>query len=191
MPNMAVNRRLVWIGILAMMLCLLLSTASLHPRTAPTVQAWTAPLRSTVLQRPATLPTQRVISTFSSDPSSSLAYRTHLELTTSPQSQLVHSPTLTFSKIYVLSLPTRLDRREQMTTLARALGLEIEFIDASLKDEPFVKWIAERAVEVRKQRREIMVSSRVLKGRIKNATDYPVSTFRPKRKGLHRNRLVD
>lgn len=48
-----------------------------------------------------------------------------------------------------------------MTTLARALGLEIEFIDASLKDEPFVKWIAERAVEVRKQRREIMVSSRV------------------------------
>lgn len=95
------------------------------------------------------------------DPAGSLAYRTHLERTTSPASQITHSPTLTFDHIYVLSLPTRHDRREQMEELARAHGLRVTFVDAVDKNEPFIRWIAERAVEVRSERLEIMVRSPV------------------------------
>ncbi|BGP19317.1 hypothetical protein JCM10213_006195 [Rhodosporidiobolus nylandii] len=96
---------------------------------------------------------------FFSDPSDSLDYRNHLETTTSPSSQIYHSPTLTFDHIYVLSLPARTDRREQMSDLAKAHGLKITFVDASLKSEPFIRWIAERAVEVRKDRLRIMAES--------------------------------
>ena len=46
-----------------------------------------------------------------------------------------------------------------MEQLARAHGLKITFVDAVNKDEPFIKWIAERAVEVRKERLRIMVST--------------------------------
>lgn len=92
------------------------------------------------------------------DPNNHLAYHRHLELTTSPPSQINHSPTLTFNAIYVLSLPTRLDRREQMQKLARALGLKIVFVDAFSKKEPFVKWIAERVAEVRGRKKALMVS---------------------------------
>jgi len=99
-------------------------------------------------------------STFLYDPSNTLAYRTQLELSTSPPEFLAHSPTLTFDHIYVLSLPWRTDRREQMTKLARALGVEITFVDASSKEEPFIRWIAEQAVIVRKQRLEIMAKTR-------------------------------
>ncbi|GAA5946530.1 hypothetical protein JCM3765_000282 [Sporobolomyces pararoseus] len=100
------------------------------------------------------------LSTFISDPSNSLEYRNHLEETTSPTSQIVHSPTLTFDHIYILSLPTRHDRRDQMLELARAHGLKITFVDAANKDEPFIKWIAERAVEVRRERLRIMAEVR-------------------------------
>ncbi|GAA5934989.1 hypothetical protein JCM1841_007076 [Sporobolomyces salmonicolor] len=101
-----------------------------------------------------------VLSTFLHDPSNTLSYRHHLEQTTSPPSQLHHSPTLTFDHIYVLSLPARSDRRAQMSQLAKALGLKITFVDASLKDEPFIRWIAERVVEVRKERLRIMAEVR-------------------------------
>lgn len=89
-----------------------------------------------------------------------LAYRLHLERTTSPRTQRIHSPTLTFDHIYVLSLPTRLDRRHEMLHLARAHGLELTFVDAVNKSEPFIKWIAEQAAHVRPERLEIMVRGR-------------------------------
>ncbi|BGP00693.1 hypothetical protein RTBOTA2_004952 [Rhodotorula toruloides] len=97
---------------------------------------------------------------FLRDPTNSLSYRNHLERTTSPPSQITHSPTLTFDHIYVLSLPTRQDRREQMEELAKAHGLRITFVDAVNKNEPFIRWIAERAVEVRAERLEIMARAR-------------------------------
>jgi len=87
-----------------------------------------------------------------------LAYRKYLEETTSPSSYTTHSPTLTFDHIYVLSLPNRTDRRNEMQKLANALGIEIEFVDASDKNEPFFQWIAERVGESRKLRKQIMVS---------------------------------
>lgn len=87
-----------------------------------------------------------------------MAYRAHLERTTSLPAQLLHSPTLTFDHIYVLSLPSRPDRRREMDQLARAHGIELTFVDAVNKSEPFIKWIAERAAEVRPQRLEVMVS---------------------------------
>jgi hypothetical protein len=96
-------------------------------------------------------------SLFLSDPSNTLTYRDHLERTTSPASQIIHSSTLTFDAIYVLSLPTRTDRREQMTQLAKAHGLRLTFVDAANKNAPFIRWIAERAVETRKERLRIMV----------------------------------
>lgn len=88
-----------------------------------------------------------------------LAYRKYLEETTSPSSYTTHSTTLTFDHIYVLSLPNRTDRRHEMQKLANALGIEIEFVDASDKNEPFFQWIAERVGESRKLRKQIMVNS--------------------------------
>lgn len=84
-------------------------------------------------------------------------YRLHLERTTSPPAQRLHSPTLTFDHIYVLSLPSRLDRRHEMRQLARAHGLELTFVDAVNKSEPFIRWIAEQAARVRPERLETMV----------------------------------
>ncbi|KAL8283553.1 hypothetical protein RQP46_005656 [Phenoliferia psychrophenolica] len=102
-------------------------------------------------------------SSYPHDPTNALSYRNHLELTTSPASQITHSPTLGFSHIYVLSLPHRTDRREDMRKLARALGLEISFIDAAKKEEPFFQWIAERVAEVRIKRRALMAAARKVK----------------------------
>jgi hypothetical protein len=89
----------------------------------------------------------------------SLDYRKQLELSTSSQSYLVHSPSLTFSKIYVLSLPTRQDRRQQIEKVVRALGLRVEFVDAVDKESDFFGWIAERVDETRKLRKKIIVRS--------------------------------
>ncbi|GAA5823508.1 hypothetical protein JCM5353_006286 [Sporobolomyces roseus] len=129
-----------WIGA-GVVLFLLISTYSVHHSTTR-------------------IPLHTTLSAFIADPSNSLTYRNHLEETTSPNSQIVHSQTLTFDHIYVLSLPTRNDRREQMEQLARAHGLKITFVDAVNKDEPFIRWIAERAVEVRKERLRIMAEVR-------------------------------
>ena len=81
-----------------------------------------------------------------------LAYRIKLESTTSP-STYQHSPTLTFDRIYVVSLPSRTDRRETMSRIAKALGLTLTFIDATPKDAPVIAWIGERVLEVRKRKR--------------------------------------
>lgn len=94
-------------------------------------------------------------------PSQEMTYRQHLELTTSPQEQITHSETMGFDHIYVLSLPSRLDRREQMSKLGAALGVRITFVDAALKSEPFIKWIGERVGEQRRLRRKALVSGGV------------------------------
>ncbi|GAA5946829.1 hypothetical protein JCM3765_002034 [Sporobolomyces pararoseus] len=100
------------------------------------------------------LPSLSIPSTSNED--YSLTYRQELELSTSPPSFLVHSPTLTFSKIYVLSLPSRKDRRETISNLASALGLKVEFVDAMDKEEEVFGWIGERVAETRKLRKKII-----------------------------------
>ncbi|GAA6060778.1 hypothetical protein JCM10212_006758 [Sporobolomyces blumeae] len=137
-PTRRTNYALIGAGVL---LVFLISTYSLHRSSA----------------RPAS---PVALTTYLSDPSNMLEYRNHLEQSTSPSSQILHSPTLTFDHIYVLSLPTRRDRREQMEQLARAHGLKLTFVDAANKDAPFIRWIAERAVEVRKERLRIMAEVR-------------------------------
>ncbi|KAK4049223.1 hypothetical protein OIO90_005512 [Microbotryomycetes sp. JL221] len=136
------------------------ASAALASLTAPLLRskAWAAFHRNNDTEDSTT--TNTILSTYLYDPTNTLTYRQHLERTTSPQTQLIHSSTLTFDKIYVLSLPWRTDRRQQMTKLAKALGLEVEFVDASSKEENFIKWIAERAVEVRRQRVEIMAEAK-------------------------------
>jgi hypothetical protein len=106
-----------------------------------------------------------------------LAYRRLLEATTSPANLTTHSPTLTFDRIYVLSLPARQDRRADMRRIADALGLSIEFVDAADKREPFLKWIAERVKESRDERRKVMVrrAALALKRRFRSGTEAPVS----------------
>ncbi|SDA02888.1 BZ3501_MvSof-1269-A2-R1_Chr11g02779 [Microbotryum saponariae] len=95
------------------------------------------------------------------DPDSDgLAYRRFLERTTSPEGQMTHSPTMAFDHIYVLSLPHRMDRRAEMTRLANALGVKLTFVDAALKDEPFIQWIGERVAETRELRRRVMAKAR-------------------------------
>ena len=44
-----------------------------------------------------------------------------------------------------------------MELLTRALGVEIEFVDASLNSELFIAWIAERVAEVRGAKAKLMV----------------------------------
>jgi hypothetical protein len=97
-------------------------------------------------------PAQRVIKSKPGD----LSYREHLDTEHAPHPFTEHSPTLTFSRIYILSLPFRTDRRARMTKLMHALGLEFEFVDATSKDAPIIKWIGERAAEVRRRKREVI-----------------------------------
>lgn len=71
-----------------------------------------------------------------------------------------HSKTLGFTKIYVLSLPNRTDRRNRMLKLGRALGVELEFVDAVDKNSKCVQWIGERVWETRERKAALMVSRR-------------------------------
>ena len=89
-----------------------------------------------------------------SDP---LAYRRQIQLaTTQPR-----DPEPAFDHVYVLSLPAREDRRADMRQLAQALAIDITFVDAADKEEPFLQWIAERVAESRKLRRQVMVRGAV------------------------------
>ncbi|ORY87454.1 hypothetical protein BCR35DRAFT_338770 [Leucosporidium creatinivorum] len=88
-----------------------------------------------------------------------LAYRQHLELTTSPPGYS-HSATLGFSHIYCISLVTAHDRRRRMEKLAKALGVELTFVDATPPTTPILRWIAERVMEVREKKVKVMVKSR-------------------------------
>lgn len=109
----------------------------------------------TASSRPSSVPNAPLLA----DPSGSdvLTFRNHLEATTSIPSQAAHSPTLTFTHIYVLSLPTRLDRRAEIVQLAKAHGLDVTFVDAAHKNEPWIKWVAEQAQVVRRERLELTV----------------------------------
>lgn len=86
----------------------------------------------------------------------SLSYHRHLEKAHSPHKYLRHSPTLTFDHIYVLSLPHRTDRRSRMSKLARALGFQFTFVDATSKESPIIGWIAERVKEIRDRKVKIL-----------------------------------
>lgn len=90
------------------------------------------------------------------DPDDILAYHRHLEKEHSPHSYKKHSTTLTFDHIYVLSLPHRTDRRSRMNKIARALGFQFTFVDATSKDSPIIGWIAERVKEIRERKLKIL-----------------------------------
>ena len=163
------TKRALCAGTGAALLLLLLSSTTLPSSSRLHPSSWTNSSSSSSTTSSTTtsssdprlkFTTPSILSTFVYDSASapSLEYRRHLEQTTSTRAQLEHSKTMTFDHIYVLSLPGRVDRRQQMTRLANALGLELTFVDASLKDEPFIRWIAERAKEVRVQRLEHIVS---------------------------------
>ncbi|KAI8461935.1 hypothetical protein BY996DRAFT_6636582 [Phakopsora pachyrhizi] len=84
----------------------------------------------------------------------SLDYRRMLELETSPKDYNEHHPTLGFGSIYCISLPQRKDRRIMMEKIAKALGVRVTFVDAIPKSSSVVRWIAERAWEVRQEKLE-------------------------------------
>ena len=83
-------------------------------------------------------------------------YREHLEQTTSP-SGFTHSPTLGFSKIYVLALASRQERRDRMKQIARALGITVTFVEATPAEAKVVRWIGERAKEMREKKVELLL----------------------------------
>ena len=85
-----------------------------------------------------------------------LAYRQRLEANSD---RFKHSRTLTFSKIFVLSLTKRIDRRARMVKLADALGLEFTFVDATDKDDGVIAWIGERVVEIRRMKADIIAKA--------------------------------
>lgn len=152
MPPPSASRRLVVPCLFLVIVLILVSTLTLHPRTSSHVQRIIWHSASTTSAQ----------STFLSDPSHSLSYRDELERQgrlRATEDWPNKGAQLGFDKIYVLSLPGRKDRRSQMTKLAKALGVKVSFVDASLKDEPWVKWVAEQVREVRQQRVKIMVSA--------------------------------
>ncbi|BGP50943.1 hypothetical protein JCM10450v2_006869 [Rhodotorula kratochvilovae] len=145
---------LVAVGAL-LVLCVLyaLATAPLHAATSPSAERVAALFSLTSLSSP--LDALRLARTDPAD----LSYRRELERATAPSPPPVAKP-LGFDHVYVLSLPSREDRRADMRKLARALDIDIEFVDAANKDEPFIKWIAERVVESRDLRRNEMAKAR-------------------------------
>ncbi|EJT99078.1 hypothetical protein DACRYDRAFT_82988 [Dacryopinax primogenitus] len=67
-----------------------------------------------------------------------------------------HSKSLgVFSRIYVVSLPSRIDRRERMQELAEALGIDVEYWNATDKNSPLVADLMER----RRQRIQLDTST--------------------------------
>ena len=85
-------------------------------------------------------------------------YRAHLEAEHAGYASFPPGTerTLGFSHIYVLSLPKRTDRRERMRKLAKALAVDLTFVDATAKDAGVIGWIGERAAEVRERKRPII-----------------------------------
>lgn len=73
-------------------------------------------------------------------------YRERLEASSN---RFIPSQTLSFDKIFVLSLPKRIERRERMTKLAKALELKFEFILATPKESNVIDWIGERIYQIR------------------------------------------
>lgn len=82
------------------------------------------------------------------------------QLTSSPYSplQYKHTESLGFSHLYVVSLPSRSDRRKRMSDIAAALGARVTFIDATstAENKSLINWIGERVLEVRNQKRKIL-----------------------------------
>ncbi|KAK4697252.1 hypothetical protein P7C70_g8241, partial [Phenoliferia sp. Uapishka_3] len=157
-PRLSLRSPLPYI-LAAIILIILISTQSTSDDTISPTSSTTDQNPNLLASPPSPLSQLPSWSSYPYSPSTSdLSYRNHLELTTSPNAQITHSPTLGFSNIYVLSLPHRLDRRDDMGKLARALGLNITFVDAANKDDNFFGWIAERVAETRAVRAALMVS---------------------------------
>ena len=53
----------------------------------------------------------------------------------------------------------RTDRQERMRKLARALGLEFTFVDATYANSSLVRFIGERAAEVRRMKRKLLAEA--------------------------------
>lgn len=72
-----------------------------------------------------------------------------------------------FDHIYVVSLPNRADRREQMSLIASALQLNITFIDAMPSTSPLITYIAEQVHATRQRKAEYLaaVAPRSARGR--------------------------
>ncbi|KAI5480223.1 hypothetical protein MNV49_001551 [Pseudohyphozyma bogoriensis] len=87
------------------------------------------------------------------------SYRQHLDETTSP-AHFRHSRTLTFDAIYVLSLPAREDRRSTIIKLAKALDIDVQFVDAVDKHSSVIGWIGERVAETRKRKKDLLIKAR-------------------------------
>jgi len=153
-PPSASSRRPVAVVTAAVaLLCILslLLTAPRHAPTSPSAQRVTSLLSLTSLSSPL----DRDDDPASSSPSPALAYRRQLEQATSKH--YLNATSHWFDHVYVLSLPSRDDRRHDMRRLADALGIQVEFVDAADKHEPFIKWIAEQVVQSRALRRKEMV----------------------------------
>ncbi|GAA5928238.1 hypothetical protein JCM3775_000552 [Rhodotorula graminis] len=155
-PPSAPSRRPVAVATAAVaLLCLLslLLTAPRHAPTSPSAQRVTSLLSLTSLSSP--LDRDRY-----DDPASTaaLSYRRQLERATSQH--YLNASRHWFDHVYVLSLPSRDDRRQDMRRLADALGIQVEFVDAADKHEPFIQWIAEWVVESRALRRKEMAKAR-------------------------------
>jgi len=81
---------------------------------------------------------------------SSLSYHARLA-TVRPLDTAPHSPTLGASKIYVISLKTREDRREKMEQMRQALRLEWDYLDATPKNDQSLSRISERVRDTRER----------------------------------------
>lgn len=152
-PAASSRRHVVALAGAVVLLCLLslALTAPRHAATSPSAQRLAALLPPS----PFTSLSSPLSSSLRDD--TDLSYRRAIERTTAPHYRGANNKPW-FDHVYVLSLPSRQDRRRDMRRLADALGIDVEFVDAANKDEPFIQWIAERVKESRDLRRDEMVS---------------------------------
>lgn len=54
---------------------------------------------------------------------------------------------LAFSRIYIINLKKRADRRKHMLSLAEALDVEFEFVEATTTTDPVVNFILDRLID--------------------------------------------
>lgn len=146
-------RSLILLGILFITLIFLtyFQSNQLHSKPNSSIK-----LTSSFLQQSTSTSSSSASDDISFNPNSikdpSLDFRRFLEMTTSPSGFNQHHPTLGFDHIYCISLPERIDRRITMNKISNALGIQITFINATSKESNLIKWIGEKAYEIRKEK---------------------------------------
>jgi len=86
-------------------------------------------------------------------------WRLHLEQEQTPFNRSEHETNFGFSNIYILSHTRASERRKRMIQLAKALDIQIHFVDRTPPDSAKIAWIGERLLEVKFQKQVLLADA--------------------------------